>query len=165
MVIFDEIGFAIVEMYVVMAVMVVIASISIPNLTRFINRLKVNSPTNALTSRLRLTRQKAITTMSNYVFDYNLSQNSYWMYRDQNENWSHDSGEEFFGSYEACQEHLNVTFDSDNSLPNPVAFTSKGSIIAQDESPAYGDFVFYNTRGDIGRIVILPSGFIKSNYE
>jgi len=165
MLMLDEIGFALVEMYVVMAVMAIIAGISMPNITRFINRMQVNSPTNALTSRLRLTRQRAITTMSNHVFDYNISQSSYWMYKDQNENWNLDSGEKFFGSYDACQGHLDVTFDSDNPLPNPVAFTPKGSVIAQDGSPAYGDFVFYNTRGDTGRIVILPSGFIKSNYE
>jgi len=50
-------------------------------------------------------------------------------------------------------------------LPHPVAFTPKGTVIAQDENPTYGNFVFYNTRGDTGRIVILPSGFIKSKQE
>jgi len=162
MLILDEIGFAIVEMYVVMAVMAIIASISIPNITRFIYRMRVNNATNALTSRLRLTRQRAITTMSNYVFDYNISQSSYWMFRDQNENWNLDSGEEFFGAYDACRGHLDITFNSDNPLPHPVAFTPKGGVIGQNGSPVYGNFLFYNARGDTGRITILPSGFIKS---
>lgn len=161
----DEIGFAIVEMYVVMAVMAIIASISIPNMTRFINRMKVDRATNALTSRLRLTRQRAIATMSNYVFDYSISQSSYWMYKDQNENWNFDRGEEFFGAYDACQKHLDITFDSDNPLPHPVAFTPKGTVIGQDGSPTYGNFVFYNTRMDTGRVMIMPSGFIKSKEE
>lgn len=155
-------GFTVIELMAVIAVMGLIITIGMPTITQFIYRMRVMGATQALASRLQLARQMAITDKVRYVFNYDLTKGSYWVFKDDNENWVRDAGEKLVGPYVVGEESPGVFF-SPAIPPYPLGFTPQGTIINSVNSIIFGSFHFYEKRWfKKGSVLVRYSGFIST---
>jgi Tfp pilus assembly protein FimT len=139
-------GFSLLEILVILSIIVLLSTISIPYLRKYQPNLKLNATARDLTSDLRYAQQLTVTEQVVYLVDFNLDSDSYQILK----------------TGAATTTVKTVEFDSDVSfqqitdLPNnQVVFNFYGGV-----SEA-GRIILVNINGKTATINIKPSGYIQ----
>jgi type IV fimbrial biogenesis protein FimT len=90
---FGERGFSLVELMVSIALMSIMFAIGVPALARYMKTNKLLGSTANLAGELRLARQRAVSEENNVVFSWNLTDDKYQWFDDDDNDGTADSGE------------------------------------------------------------------------
>ncbi|UCF05581.1 MAG: GspH/FimT family pseudopilin [bacterium] len=93
-------GFTLVELMIVIAIIGLIAVVSIPGYTRFRQSWKLNGETQQFASALRTARGTAVMKNIDVVFTFDIDHDTYSYFEDTNRNGSLDNNEYMSSTYE-----------------------------------------------------------------
>ncbi len=139
-------GFQLIQLIVTLAVIAILATISVPVLTQYQPSLKLNTDAKELINNLRLTQQMTITEQKVYYIEIDTINNEYSIIKAANptppiKTIELDSAINF-------QEVIDLTDDK-------VIFNSYGAV---SES---GQIILVNSENTIITINIKPSGYVQ----
>lgn len=86
-------GFTLTELMIVILILGIIAVLTVPNFNHFMQTWKLNGEAQELASMMRTARSAAVMKNMDVVFSFDMAQNNYMYYEDENGNGSWDAGE------------------------------------------------------------------------
>ena len=89
----QERGFTLVELMVTVAILAIIAAIAVPSYREYIPKVRASGAARELFTQIQLARQKAITKNNDYVITFDVSDDSYTIYNDEDSNGTLETGE------------------------------------------------------------------------
>lgn len=117
-------GFTLVEMMIVISVIGLIAILSLPGYSRFMQNWRLNGDTQQFASVLRTARSAAIMKNIDVVFVFDLDTDTYFYFEDVDRNGSRGSNEFRSGTYN-LSECVRITAHTLSN--NTLTFGSKGN--------------------------------------
>lgn len=117
-------GFTLVELMITIAIIGLIAVLSVPNYQRFMHGWRLNGETQQLASALRTARSSAVMKNIDVVFSFDTDDGTYSWFEDENGNGNIDNGE-----YQSSEYDLGDTIEiAGHTLSSTtMTFGSKGS--------------------------------------
>ncbi len=141
-------GFTLAEMLIVIAIIVILAGISIPTFKTFQPTLQLNGAVRGLVGDLRYIQQMAITEQLEYCLRFFPNNNKYELIKCQNPAAEEILKTVFFQGISS----ITITGFATN---NEARYNSYGAV---KES---GDIVLESSEGKTKTVKVKPSGFIK----
>lgn len=144
----DERGFTLIEVMVVVAILGILVAMAMPDLTRTLDRYKLNTAARDLAGNIRLVRQRAIDGEGKLVYLYiNKYQTVYYLYKGMNtEEFKLPDGVTFYATPELDQYKLYFNIDGS---PHPK---SAGGYVLKNSR---GDTVTVELRMVTGRVQVV----------
>ncbi len=142
-------GFTLVEILIAIAIIAILASISVAGYQQMVPRISLNSVTRDLTSDLRYAQQKAVTEQIIYDVKFNLATNSYQIIKE-------------IPTTTIKTVYLNnrTTVNSITGLTNnTVRFNAAGAAVET------GKIILINSNNSTSSVEIKPSGYVKINEK
>lgn len=146
-------GFTIVELITTIAVFAILSSIAIPAISSWLPDYRIKSAARNIASHVQLARMKAISTNRNYGINFDVSNHSYQMYRnDPVSGWTPGGSAKYLSSHNDV--FFNEVTFSHNTLPDDImVFRPDGCL---DNSVSGGVYLI-NTRGTKCKITVVQA--------
>lgn len=90
-------GFTLIELGVALSIFGVLAMVSVPAITRYIQDYKLDGASSNLIGELRLCRHRAVAEANNYIMILDTAAETYTIVDDDNNNGEADTGEQVVG--------------------------------------------------------------------
>jgi type IV fimbrial biogenesis protein FimT len=117
-------GFTLTELMIVIAILGLVAILSVPNFNRFMMGWRLNGETQQLASTLRSARSSAVMKNIDVVFTFDPDNSTYSWFEDNNRNGSLDPGEYESAEYEITE---TVEISAHTLSSTTLTFGSKGT--------------------------------------
>jgi prepilin-type N-terminal cleavage/methylation domain-containing protein len=153
-------GFTLVELAVALSVLGVLAMVSVPAITRYIQDYRLDGASSNLIGELRLCRHRAVAEGNNYVMILNPATETYTILDDDNNNGDADHGEQVVGPVD-----MPGGLDLRNGpwIPFP---DDKITLRPNGTADATGILTVRNNRGRERLLYMIAStGFAKKLWE
>jgi len=138
-------GFTLVELIIVIGIIVIISTISVPFYQNTAQNLNLSSVARSLASDLRYAQQLSVSTQDQYGVIFNLPENSYHII---NQTQNQTIRQQFL--------HDNITIQSINGLSNNSIFFNPAGAVSES-----GIITLTNPNNRTTNIEIKPSGYVK----
>jgi prepilin-type N-terminal cleavage/methylation domain-containing protein len=154
-------GFTIIELLIVVSVLAIMAAVAIPNVLSWMLTIRVNSAVRELASEMQLARMKAVSERNNYVITFDISNNQYKIY-DDDDNDGAETSElqktvDIDADYKGIQfGHVSTTGTSGDTILNEVTFTG---------TPRSVVFKPDGTANKNGSVFIIPTEDIADSKD
>jgi len=183
----DEIGFTIIEVIVVVAIIGIIASIGIPGFTRWLPNYRLRLAAQELLSSIQLAKTTAIKQNTNCTLVFSVPSLSppryiniggvnyeYAVFVDSDRDLEYDAGEQVIRSRRWADYKNEVSFNTnsgtqgtdfitnDNGLP-AISFRPNGMPIANNGLPSGGTVYFKNTNNRTMQVNLGTAGSVTIN--
>jgi prepilin-type N-terminal cleavage/methylation domain-containing protein len=153
-------GFTLVEIAVALSVAGMMALISLPAMTKYIQDYRLDGASSNMIGDLRLCRHRAVAEANNYIMVLDAGENTYTIVDDDNDNGQADDGEQVIGPV-----HLPQGLDLRNGpwIPFP---NDKITLRPDGTADATGILTIRNGRGRERLLYMIAStGFAKRLWE
>jgi prepilin-type N-terminal cleavage/methylation domain-containing protein len=122
---FGERGFSLVELMVSIALMSIMFAVGVPALARYMKTNKLLGSTANLAGELRLARQRAVSEENNVVFNWNLTDDKYQWFDDDDNDGTADSGE-YASEWRLLPDEVDLEAGDTPLAGTSVTFSSSG---------------------------------------
>ncbi|MDZ7861034.1 MAG: GspH/FimT family pseudopilin [Candidatus Krumholzibacteriota bacterium] len=139
-------GFTLVELMIVISVMGLIAIMALPNINGFLQSWKLNGETQEFISTLRCARSAAVKNNTSVVFSFDLSNNTYFYFEDDDGDGGRDTDEYMSGTKEMAP---GIRIAAHTLSGNTLTFESKG------ETGNSGTITIKNDRNSVKNIRVM----------
>jgi type II secretion system protein H len=119
-----EAGFSIIELMVVAVIMAIIVAISIPSLRSHTATVNLTKSASKVAASLKLARMRAVASNVPVIVEFDSDAGTFFLYQDDDEDGSFDSGETSAGPYEMPN---NTSISSVSFTNSTVTFNPTGS--------------------------------------
>jgi prepilin-type N-terminal cleavage/methylation domain-containing protein len=153
-------GFTLIELGVALSIFGVLAMVSVPAITSYIQDYKLDGASSNLIGELRLCRHRAVAEANNYIMILDTTAETYTIVDDDNNNGEADSGEQVVGPMD-----LPGGMDLRNGpwIPFP---DDKITLRPNGTADATGILTIRNDRGRERLLYMVSStGFAKKLWE
>jgi len=127
-----EAGFSVIELMVVAVVMAIIVAASIPSLRSHTASINLTKSASKVAASLKLARMRAVASNVPVVVEFDSDAGTFFLYQDEDEDGSFDSGETSAGPYE-MPDNTNissVSFTNSTVIFNPTGSASEtGNVV------------------------------------
>jgi prepilin-type N-terminal cleavage/methylation domain-containing protein len=117
-------GFTLLELMLVISISAILIALSIPVVGRFQRSIQLNGNTDQMASMMRRARQAAVMKNVDVVFQFNMTNNTFSYFEDDDGDGVHDNGEY---KSETIVLSTGVVIDSHTLSTNKVTFGPKGN--------------------------------------
>jgi prepilin-type N-terminal cleavage/methylation domain-containing protein len=139
-------GFTLVELMIVIAILGLIAVLSVPNIKGFLQTWKLNGETQELATTLRTARSAAVKRNIDVVFSFDINNDTYFYFEDSDGDGGHDN-DEYMSATRELPPGIVITA---HTLPTAsLTFGSKG------ETGSSGTITLRNSRNNTKSIRIM----------
>lgn len=143
-------GFTAIELIVVLAIIGILVTVSVPTISRFLPGVQLTGTTRVLTGTLREAQEKAVTSQNQYLVRF-FPTNSPAKYQLV----------EVVNSTETLIRETNLPFNETLAIENTI--TSDQIIFSPDGGPSSTGSITLTIDGKSKIISVSPAGFIKIN--
>jgi type II secretion system protein H len=148
----DQSGFSVAELLVVIIIGGILIAASIPALKQHTQTARLKQASDEVAGTLKLARQRAVATGNPVVVVFDMANNNFLLYEDEDEDGTQDSGETQSGPYDVPNSVLLGAVRFSNA---EVTFSARGS------ASETGSVVLMNSRMKVQRIdVSAPTGLV-----
>ena len=122
---FGDRGFSLVELMVSIVLMSIMFAVGVPALARYMKTNKLIGSTANLAGELRLARQRAVSEENNVVFSWNLTDDKYQWFDDDDNDGTADTGE-YVSEWRQLPDDVDLEFGATPMAGTSVTFASGG---------------------------------------
>lgn len=146
-------GFSMIELLVVIAIAGILLGAALPAMHRYTGTAKLLGASDEIAGTLKMARQRAVATNGFVVVQFDINNERYYLFDDENQNGSRDGDETMAGPYTLSKGVDLVQVGFQNSR---VQFGSSGAASGQSGADG-GGVVIVNSRRAAQRIDITPA--------
>jgi Tfp pilus assembly protein FimT len=157
----NQIGFSVVEVLVVSAIIGIVCIIAVPNMSVMMNSNQLKSAANDLASALQLARATAISQNANSVITFDIANQSYIIFSDNGAGGG-TANDGVKSGTEPTIKTINIRNEYSNQVTmSTPSFGVTNYFNSQGICSQSGSITLQNSSGDSRQIVIAQGGSIK----